>query len=392
VAGEFAVALTLLAGAGLAIRSFAKLTSLDLGVRKDHVLTFGLPIPQGRMTDADQIRGFYREVMARIGAVPGIKNVTVTTGMPLQGPGFGMAFNIAGKLVADPGARPGAGFQMVTPGYFDTFGVRVVRGRAIDEHDTAGSVRVAMVDEEFVKRHFKDVDPLRQRLLVEEIIPGVTRLGPPQEWQIVGVFHTVQYGGRPNAGFPVMYVPFAQSPWPNVNVAVRTAGDPASVTKDLAAAVHSIEPELPLADTLTMEQVTDQSRAGDRFSTVLFGSFAAVALLLAALGIYGVMAFLVQQRSHEIGLRMALGAERSHVLRLVVGEGMTLAGAGLVVGLVGAWLVGRAMQTLLFGVGAFDLPAFASVATVLLAAALLACSIPARRAAWSDPIVALRQA
>jgi putative ABC transport system permease protein len=391
VVAEFTLALTLLAGAGLAIHSFWKITRLDLGIRTDHILTFYLPVPDGRFTTSDQIRNFYDQVLARIEAVPGVLNATVTTGIPMEGTGFGMPFQIAGKPFAKPADRPGAGFQMVTPGYFDTLGVRVVRGRRFDEHDVAGSMRVAMVDENFVRRHLKNVDPLRQRILVEELIPGVTKLGPALEWQIVGVFHEVQYGDRPAGDFPVMYVPFAQSPWPAAAIAARTSGDPVSMTKSIAAAVHSIDPQLPLAETQTMEHIIDESRAGDRFGAVLYGSFAAVALLLAALGIYGVIAFLVEQRTHEIGLRMALGAGRLAVLRLVLSEGMALAFTGLLLGLIGAWLVGRAMQSMLYGVTALDYGVFTAVGAVLLGSALLACYIPAQRAAVVDPMQALRQ-
>ena len=390
VVGEFALALTLLAGAGLAIHSFWKLTRLDLGVRTDHVLTFYLPVPQGRLTDPDKIRGFYRDVLARIGAVPGVENATATTGLPVQGAGFGMPFNIAGKPAATAAARPATGFQMVTPEYFRTFGIRIVKGRAFDEHDTAGATRVAVVDETFARRYLKGLDPLRQRVIIEELVPGVTKLGGPVEWQIVGVFHTVAQGGRPTE-FPAVYVPFWQSPWPNAGLAVRTAGDPGAMTKSIGAAIRSIDPDLPMAGTETMEKVVDDAHAGDRFSTVLFTSFAGVALLLAVLGIYGVMAFLVAQRTHEIGLRIALGAGRVHVLRMVVGEGLRLAALGLALGLAGAWLVGRAMTGMLYGVEAIDLTAFGVVAGLLVTAALLACCIPARRAAWVDPVVALRE-
>lgn len=391
VVAEFTLALTLLAGAGLAIHSFWKIMRVDLGVRSDHILTFFLPVPDGRLTQPDQIRNFYDRVLEQIKAVPGIVKATATTGMPIEGTGFGMPFYIAGKPFGKAADRPGAGFQMVTPGYFDTFGVRVIRGRKFDEHDISGSMRVAMVDEVFARRHLKNVDPLRQRLVVEELVPGVTKLGAPVEWQIVGVFHRVQYGDRPADDFSVMYVPFAQSPWPTAAIAVRTTGDPASATKSISAAVHSVDPQLPLAEVHTMEHIVDESRAGDRFSTVLYGSFAAVALVLAALGIYGVIAFLVEQRTHEIGLRMALGAGRFNVLRLVISEGAALAAVGLLLGWAGAWLVGRAMQSMLYGVAALDYGVFSAVGAVLLGAALLACYIPAQRAAALDPMAALRQ-
>jgi len=279
---------------------------------------------------------------------------------------------------------------MVTPEYFHTFGVRVLRGRAIDEHDIAGGQRVMMVDEHFVKKHLKGVDPLGQRVVVEDLVPGAEKLGPPVEWQIVGVFHNVQYGSRPD-DWPVMYVPFWQSPWPTAAVAVRTGSDPLSMTKSIARAVHTLDPDLPLAQPKTMEQVVSETRAGDRFGTVLIGSFASVALLLAALGIYGVIAFLVEQRTHEIGLRMALGAGRVEVLRLVLGEGMALAAAGLALGSAGAWLAGRGMQSVLYGVSALDFNAFGAVAAVLLASALAACYVPAQRASRVDPMLALRQ-
>ncbi len=386
---EFALALSCLAGAGLAIHSFWNLAEIDLGVRTDHILTFGLPMPDGRLSTVDQVNGFYRQLLERVRAVPGVVEATATTGMPLQGTYFGMPFNLAGQAVADPSSRPGAGFQMVTPGYFATLGVRLKQGRFFSEQDTAGGMPVAMVNENFARRYLKGMDPLRQRVVVEQLIPGVTKLGPPIEWQIVGVFRNVAYGNRPG-DFPVIYVPFWQSPWPSASVAVRTGGDPAAMTKSVAAAVHSVDPELPLAGVHTMEQLVDDARAGDRFATVLFGSFAGVALLLAGLGIYGVMAFIVEQRTHEIGLRMALGAGRNQVVGLVLREGMALAGTGLAIGLLGAWLVGRAMQSVLYGIAPLDFRAFGAVAALLVAAALAACAIPALRATTVDPIAALR--
>lgn len=391
VVGEFTLALALLAGAGLAIHSFWIIMQLDLGVRTDHILTFSLPVPDGQFKQPDQIRNFFSVMLNRIKAVPGVSNATITVGMPLEYTGFGMPFYIAGKPFTNPAERPGAGFQPVSPEYFDVFGVRVVRGRHFDDRDTANGVRVVMVDENFVRKYFKNDDPLRHRIVIEQIIPGVQKLGPAVEWQVVGVFHTVQYGDRPSDAFPVMYVPFAQSPWPSNNIAVRTSGNPSALTKSVSAAVHSVDANLPLANLQNMEQIVSTTRAGDRFTTVLLGCFAADALLLAALGIYGVFSFLVEQRIHEIGLRMALGAEQIHVMRLVLWEGSTLAVAGLLFGTTGAWLVGRAMTSLLYGVSALDFQVFFAVSAVLLGAALIACYLPAQTAARVDPIMALRQ-
>jgi putative ABC transport system permease protein len=388
---EFAMALTLLAGAGLVIHSFWKLTRVDLGFKQDHILTFFLPTPIDRFFHPEQITAFYRQLLEKINALPGIVSTTVSTGMPIAGTNFGMPFSIAGQPVGDPSSRPGAGFTMVTPEYFRTFGINISMGRAFTEQDVAGGVPVAIVNETFVKKYLAKVDPLKQRLSVEQLIPGATRLGPAIEWQIVGVYHDVHNGGVRGDGFPEINVPFWQSPWPQAGIEVRTAGDPASVTKSIAAAVQSVDPDLPLDQVKTMDQLVDESLAGDRFATILFAAFAGVALLLAAIGIYGVMSFAVAQRTHEIGLRMALGAGPAQVLRLVLGEGMMLALIGLVAGLGGTYFVGRVMKSILYQVTVIDPAAVSAVTAVLLLSALLACYIPARRATQVDPMVALRE-
>jgi len=387
---EFALALTLLAGAGLVIHSFWKLSRVDLGFRQDHILTFFLPIKNDRFANADLNNGFYRQLIDRIGALPGITAVSASTGMPIIGTYFGMPFNLAGHAVDDPSSRPGAGFNMVTPEYFRTFGIRIDKGRAFTEQDAAGSLPVAVVNETFAKKYLSNVDPLTQRIVVEQLIPGVTKLGPPIEWQIVGVYHNIHNGGVRGEGFPEIDVPFWQSPWPQAGLAVRTFGDPASMTKSITAVVHTVDPDLALDQVKTMDQLVHESLASDRFSTVLFASFAGLALLLAAIGIYGVMSFAVAQRTHEIGLRIALGASPQQVLRMVLGEGMLLALIGLGVGLAGTYFVGRVMKTVLYQVNAIDPAAISAVTAVLLVSALLACYIPARRATQVDPMVALR--
>ena len=388
---EFALALTLLAAGGLAIHSLIKLANVDLGFKSDHLLTFNLPVPGGRLTGPEQVTAFYAQLIERIQAVPGVAAVTVSTGRPVDGTSFGMPFEIVGKPAADPGKRPGAGFNQVSSDYYRTFGIPIAHGRAFTTSDRAASVPVAIVNDTFVKRYFPNVDPLTQRIAVEQLIPGVTKLGPPIEWQIVGVYNDVKNGGPKDGGFPEIDVPFDQSPWPQSGLSVRASGDPAMLQQSIAAVVRSIDPDLPMAGVKTMDQLVDESLANDRFNTALFGSFAGVALLLAALGIYGVMSFVVAQRTHEIGLRMALGAGRGTVLLQVLKEGMLSALAGVAIGSAGAYLVGRAMQGMFYGVGAFDVTAFSAVAATLLAAAALACLVPARRAASLDPMVALRQ-
>ena len=391
VVAEFALALSLLAGGGLAVHSMIKLTNVDLGFRVDHLLTFNLPVQDDRFTDPSQITAFHQLVLDKIRTVAGIESVSASTGMPVRGTSFGMPFTIAGRPVDDPSQRQGAGFNMVTPEYFDTFGIRIVRGRVFTELDRQGSQPVAIVNETFVQRYFQGVDPLTQRIIVDQLIPGVTRLGPPIEWQIVGVYRDVRNAGPRDRGFPEIDVPLAQSPWPGVTVAVRTAGEPVGLQRSIAEAIRSIDPDLPMGGVRTMEQVVDENISSDRFRTALFSSFGMVGLLLAALGIYGVMSFLVVQRRHEIGVRMALGAARRQVVAQVLREGMLDAGTGILFGFVGAYLVGRAMRGMWFGVGAIDPIGFGAVAIVLLAAALVACVVPARRAASVDPLTALRQ-
>jgi putative ABC transport system permease protein len=390
VISEFALALTLLAACGLAMHSLWNVSRIDLGVRRDHLLTFSLPASEKRFAHPEGINPYFRQILEKVQAVPGIVNATVSTGGPLQGTFGGMYFSVSGQPVSDPSLRPSAPFQMVSPGYYATYGIRVVRGRSFTDQDSATSTPVAMVNENFVRRYLPGVDPLTQTVSVDQLIPGQTRTGATIAWRIVGVFHNVRVNGLRNDDDPEIDVPFWQSPWPQAGIAVRTTGDPDRMTKSIAAAIHSVDPELPLANVITMDQLLNRALLGDQFIASLFGTFAVVALLLAGVGIYGIMAFGVTQRTHEIGLRMALGADKQQVLGLVLREGFSLALGGLGLGLVGAMILGRAMQSTLYGVGTVDFGPFAVVALVLLTAALLACYIPARRAARVDPMVALR--
>lgn len=391
VLGEFALALTLLAGAALTIHSFLNRTHIDLGVRTDRILTFHLPVPQEKVTNARAIDNFYRELVSRLEAVPGVQRASAATGTPLNGTNFDMEFTIAGRPPIGQALRPEAGFQAVTPGFFQTFGARMDRGRAFTPADTATSERVAMVNGTFVGRHLKGLDPLRQRLRIKELGDGLLTLGPEVEWRIVGVFQDVQNNeqlGKPNQ--PEIYVPFAQSPWPQAEVAVRSAIDPLKLTKAVSTAVLSVDPDLPITQVKAMNQIVSERFVGDRFATTLYGSLAGLGLIMAALGIYGVVSYTVSQRTSEIGIRMALGASRGDVLLNAMGSGLRMAVMGLALGLSGAYGIGHAMQGMLYNASPLDLPALSAVTALLLAAALLACYIPARRATAVDPMVALR--
>jgi predicted permease len=396
VVAEFALALILVAGAGLILRSFWNVTQVDLGIRRDHVLTFSVPIQHERTSTPAQIRSVYQQLQERIAAVPGVLKIGIAPGLPTEGAGR-IHFTIAGQPSDEsdnnPNKQPQAMINTVTPGYYETYGIHLTRGRYLDARDLAGAPRVAMVSESFARQYLPGLDPLTQRVKIVELLPDKTPpFGAIVEWQIVGVFHDVQYESHPTTtGAAEIDFAFDQAPWPFTTIAVRTNGNPASVTSSIAAAVRSVNPDYPLTRVRTMDQVVSESLVTDRFTVLVFGTFAVLALFLAAIGIYGVMTFSVAQRKHEMGIRMALGAGSRQVLKLVVGEGMRAALIGMAIGLPGVYLVGKTMKGLLYNVGAIDARALLAVTTVLLLAALAACYIPARRATKIDPLAALRQ-
>lgn len=388
---EFALALTLLAAAALTAHSFVNRTRVDLGIRTDHILTFYLPVPQSRLARPEQTQGFYRDLLARLEAIPGVQRAAAATDTPLDDPNLEMPVSIIGKTGPDL-STPDVGFEAVTPGYFEAFGIHIDRGRKIDQRDTVNGPRVAMVNEAFARRFLNGVNPLSLRLRTDELQNGQLAFGSRVERQIIGVFHDVENTtrlGQPK--LPQIWVPFAQSPWPHAVVAVRTAIDPGKMIRAITGAVHSLDPNLPLADVKTVDQLVRDLFVEDRFGIALYGSLAGIALLLASLGIYGVMSFAVAQSTSEIGLRIALGATAREVVFRILKQGLGMAGTGLVVGFAGAYLASRAMQSSLYGTGVLDWGAFSAVATLLVLAALLACYLPARRASSVDPVVALRQ-
>lgn len=389
IVGEFAVSLALLAAAGLAIHSFWNLTHVDLGVRTDHLFGFYLDsVPLMQAPTQAKVNTYYARVLEVIREVPGVSQACAVSYLPLDIFHVDQPFSIAGQpAYANASLRPNADLAMVTPDYFQTFGIRIVRGRGFTDADNASSPKVAMVNETFVARFLKGADPIGQRVVMEQVVQGDERR-PLAEWRIVGVFHTVKSRGSREDNSEID-TPFWQQAYPISGVAVRTAGDPAAMIKTVERAVHAIDPEAAFDRSRTMQQVHDEVLANDRFTTILFASFAAVALLLATVGIYGVMALSVNQRYREIALRMALGATRGQVLAMLMKEGAALAASGLALGLIGAYFAARAMQSILFGVPALDYAALTAVCLLLLAAACAACYLPSRRAASVDPVAFL---
>jgi len=378
VIAEFALALPMLAGAGLMIHSLWNLTHVDLGIRTDHVLGFYLDSPS-IPTKRAEINAYYRRILASIGAVPGVTHVSAMEHLPLDSLHYAVPFSISGKPAqAESSSRPSADEQTPTPDYFTTFGIRIVRGRAFTEYDNEKGPRVAMVNEAFANSFLNGLDPLTQRVVMEQF-----------EWQIVGVFHTVKSRGA-REDFPQIAVPFWQMGADVGGIGVRTVPDPAAMIGSIAAAVNAVDPQAALALTRTMDRVHDEALANDRFTLVLFSIFAILALSLTAVGIYGVISFAVGQRSREIALRMALGSTRGRIVASVGQEGLVLACVGSCLGLIGACFVGRAMQSVLFGVGATDFSVLGAVALTLLSVALFACYLPAGRAASVELIQALR--
>lgn len=398
VIAEFALALVLLAGAGLAIHSFSNLLRLDLGVRTDHILTFELPVPMTRSINPEKAIAYFREMLAKIRAIPGVTNAAAMTGVPLESGNASLPFSVVGDAgYSDPSKQRATPLRLVTPGYFETFSIRMLTGRPLRDEDTENAPKVVVVNEDFAKQYLRGRDPLQQRISLPQVTVGSPNMiGPPTNFQVVGVYHHVagSNNGMSMLGlrdhFPEILLPFWQMPWSSGNIAVRTSQDPSSMLTTVSAAVHVVDPTVAVAQPETMEQVRDDALVQDRLTTFLFVSFALIALLLSAVGIYGVIAFSVNQRTHEIAVRMAVGATRDRVIALVLREGAILASIGTALGLIGAYSVGRLMGGILYGVHALDMTAFTLVSLLLLSAALLACYVPAQRAASVEPMQALR--
>jgi len=309
----------------------------------------------------------------------------------MQGWGYGMPFQRAEQPMVDRANRRACFFKMVSPSYFRALGMKLRKGRPLGDHDAKGGPPVTVINETMVRLYFKDEDPVGKRILVQEIVPGKTQLGPEIPWEVVGVVADEKVTNVDNRGDnPGMYVSNAQSPVFFQALVIRAAMDPSTLKQSLSKAVHEINKDQTLTEIKTLEQIKTESMATNRLQSMLLTVFAAIAVLLAAIGIYGVISYSVEQRTHEIGIRAALGASRGDLLRLILRSGMLMAAIGLVLGLGGAFALTRLLANLLFGVSARDPITMGAVGALLACVALIACYIPARRATSVDPTVALR--
>lgn len=387
---ETALAFILLTGAGLLIRSFDQLMNVHTGFDTSNVLTMSLPLSHTKIQDGDQAVQFTQRALDAAGALPGIREVSITSALPLQGWGYGMPFQIAGKPLKDRANRSACFFKMVSPSYFHSLGIVLNRGRGLNPHDIKGSPPAAVINETMAARFFKGENPIGQRIEVQEIVYGKPNLGPEIPWEIVGVIADEKIGGLDDDKSPGMYVPYSQSPSQFVSLIVKGETNPETMHQAIVQAVQQIDRDQPLSDFKTLVRIKNESVGPNRLRTALMAVFAGIAMLLAAIGIYGVISYSVAQRTHEMGLRSALGASAGAILRLVIGGGMGRVGVGLVIGLAGAIGLARTMKSLLFGVSAADPWTIGGVAFGLMLVAVLACYVPARRATKVDPMVALR--
>jgi putative ABC transport system permease protein len=384
VLAETALAFALVIGAGLLIRSFGELRSVDPGFRAENALTFRVALPLIRYESDESRAAFWSQLTNRLSAVSGVTSVGAIQHLPLGGSAMRITFDVEGREEAAPGEEVALDVRVATPGFFEAMGVPLIRGRVFTDADRLGAPPVALLSEAAVARHFPNEDPIGKR-----IIMGWTRDDTRVEGEVVGVVGNVRHGALRAAAEPEIYFANGQIPWGSLSYTLRTAADPMAVAAAVRTAVHELDGTLAVAQLRPLAEVVATSVATDRFMTLLLTAFSAIALLLAAIGLFGVISYGVAQRRREIGVRMAVGASRADVLRLIVTSAMKLAGGGVLVGLVAALALGRLMRTLLFGVGPFDALTFISGGAVLLAAALLASMLPALRAARTPPATVL---
>ena len=385
VIGEIGLALLVLVGAGLLTRSFLRLSQVNPGFHPQGILTAELALEGDRYKEKIQRVEFYLRLLEKLQGLPGVRSAAAVDYLPLGGSNSSTTLTIEGLPPAAPGHRPNANNRSVTADYFRVMGIPLVRGREFTDRDTADSPGVVIINETLARRFFPGENPIGKRLH-----RGSPETKEPKWVEIVGIVGDIKHAGLRADARQEMYFPHPQYAEPDLVIVLRADGDPKRFAAAVRSEAQSLDKSLPVGNIQTMEEVFDSSLDGTRLPMLLFGGFALVALLLSAVGIYGVMAYSVEQRTREIGIRLSLGAQRRDVLRMVLLQGLRLAALGVVFGIVGALALARVMATLLYSVTATDPITFAGVALVLTTVALLACYIPARRAMRVDPMVALR--
>ena len=381
VVGQLALTLMLLVGAGLLTRSFGRLAKVDLGFRSEGLLTMEYRLPQNKYPEGPQQWQTHSQIVERVRAVPGVLKAALVRGLPFSGNGGSADIEIIGQPA--PEKPPRARTNTVDPAYFETMGIPLLRGRNFTERDAAGTPPVVVVSRKLAERHWPGADPLGRQI-------RLLSLQPPLVAEVIGIVGDTKQHGFDETEFGFVYGAQAQNPHIFNTLAVRTAGDPMQLASAVRAAVWSVDPEQPVWKVRTQQSLVERAKGMPRFLAQLMGGYAGLALLLAAVGLYGVTSYAVTQRTREIGLRMALGASSSDVLRIVLRRGFLLAGVGLVLGLAGALALGRVISTLLYATSPADAVTLVCVALLLLAVAGLASYLPARRATRVDPTVALR--
>ena len=385
VVGEIALTIVLLAAAGLLARSFSALAHVQTGFRPHQALTFELTLPAAKYSTYETQVSFYRQAIERLNSAPGISAAGLVAPLPLGGSDESTGFHVDNTPIPPEGLHDMTEYTVVSAKFFDALGISILNGRSIADSDTAETTPVVVVNESFARQMFPGMNPIGHKVkLGSDRFPAMTIVGVSADTIMSNL------RDRPPIG---IYVPYSQHPYPSLETSqfvVRSIGAPESAIASVRDAIHSVDSGQPVARLQTMELLVSDALSSERFLLFMIGLFAAMALVLAVVGIYGVLAYVTSRRVHEIGIRMALGAQRSDVSRLVLGHGLALTLAGVALGLAGAWAATRVLNSVLFGISSTDPLTFIGVAAILGSAAMLACWIPARRAMRVDPMVALR--
>jgi putative ABC transport system permease protein len=384
VVSEIALAVVLLASAGLLIRSFIRLQQVDRGFETDNLLTMIVRVPNSRYREDAQFVNFFSQALERTRHLPTVRSAGMVNFLPLYG-GLGSAtgFKIVGRPEPPPGQGPSTDVRVADAGYFQTMGIPLLRGRNFSDSEQRETKHVILINEALARKHFPDEDPIGRRLDVE-------MFDTPQPAEIIGVVGNVRYDSLIDESPPAVYFPHPDLTYAFMTLVIRTDGDPTAIAPAVQREIRALDPNQPISDVRTMNQVMADWVSRSRFNTLLLGLFAGLATLLSAVGIFGVMNYSVALRTREIGLRLAVGAQPRQVLLLVLRQGLVLTVVGIVLGLAAAFALTRLLSGLLFGVGAVDVTTFTTISLLLVLVSLLACYLPARRAMRIDPLRALR--